>query len=218
MRNKRGYLGDLQGFINLDSLVDIVSNNVGILIILAVFMAMFSLLEKSEQVPTTEQSIENIEKLKIPWSHVSQKNNLLLLLRNDRLLFFDRALVYQRLKKYLSGSDPLPTNISLDQYSIELTAGGGHAHCLEFFPSPGAGQWRHQVSQHNGLMQTLMKKYPTEENYFFFWVDPDSFDLFREIRKSLWEKRFEVGWKPVRIESPLRYCSGDDQTRRFQPQ
>jgi len=218
MRNKRGYLGDLQGFINLDSLVDIVSNNVGILIILAVFMAMFSLLEKSEQVPTTEQSIENIEKLKIPWSHVSQKNNLLLLLRNDRLLFFDRALVYKRLKKYLSGSDPLPTNISLDQYSIELTAGGGHAHCLEFFPSPRAGQWWHQVSQHNGLMQTLMKKYPTEENYFFFWVDPDSFDLFREIRKSLWEKRFEVGWKPVRIESPLRYCSGDDQTRRFQPQ
>ena len=218
MRNKRGYLGDLQGFLNLDSLVDIVSNNVGILVILAVFMAMFSLLEKSEQVPTTEQSIENIEKLKIPWSHVSQKNNLLLLLRNDRLLFFDRALVYQRLKKYLSGSDPLPTNISLDQYSIELTAGGGHAHCLEFFPSPRAGQWWHQVSQHNGLMQTLMKKYPTEENYFFFWVDPDSFDLFREIRKSLWEKRFEVGWKPVRIESPLRYCSGDDQTRRFQPQ
>ena len=218
MRYKRGYLGDLQGFINLDSLVDIVSNNVGILVILAVFMAMFSLLEKSEQVPTTEQSIENIEKLKIPWSHVSQKNNLLLLLRNDRLLFFDRALVYQRLKKYLSGSDPLPTNISLDQYSIELTAGGGHAHCLEFFPSPRAGQWWHQVSQHNGLMQTLMKKYPTEENYFFFWVDPDSFDLFREIRKSLWEKRFEVGWKPVRIESPLRYCSGDDQTRRFQPQ
>ena len=218
MRNKRENLGELQGFLNLDSLVDIVSNNVGILVILAVFMAMFSLLEKSEQVPTTEQSIENIEKLKIPWSHVSQKNNLLLLLRNDRLLFFDRALVYQRLKKYLSGSDPLPTNISLDQYSIELTAGGGHAHCLEFFPSPRAGQWWHQVSQHNGLMQTLMKKYPTEENYFFFWVDPDSFDLFREIRKSLWEKRFEVGWKPVRIESPLRYCSGDDQTRRFQPQ
>ena len=52
MRNKRGYLGDLQGFLNLDSLVDIVSNNVGILIILAVFMAMFSLLEKSEQVST----------------------------------------------------------------------------------------------------------------------------------------------------------------------
>ena len=56
----------LQDFLNLDSLVDIVSNNVGILVILAVFMAMFSLLEKSEQVTTTEQPIEIIEKLKNP--------------------------------------------------------------------------------------------------------------------------------------------------------
>lgn len=218
MHRKRGLNGDFHNIFNLDSLVDIVSNNVGILVILAVFMAMFSLLEKNEQVISKTQSTENIEKLKIPWSHASQKNILLIFLRSERLLFLDRTLVYQRLKKYLSGSNPLPTNIRLDQYSIELTAGGGHTHCLEFFPSPGAGQWWHQVSQHNGLMQILMKKYPTEENYFFFWVDPDSFDLFREIRKSLWDKRFEVGWKPVRIESPLRYCSGDDQTRGFQPQ
>ena len=218
MRNKRGYLGDLQGFINLDSLVDIVSNNVGILIILAVFMAMFSLLEKSEQVPTTEQSIENIEKLKIPWSHVSQKNNLLLLLRNDRLLFFDRALVYQRLKKYLSGSEPLPKHVNLDQFSIELTVGSGHAHCLKFLPSPRAGQWWHQFSQRNGVMKKLIKKYAPEENYFFFWVDPDSFEMFREIRKSLWDLNFEVGWKPIRIETPLRYCSGVGQAREFLPQ
>ena len=66
MRNKRGYLGELQGFLNLDSLVDIVSNNVGILVIIAVFMAMFSLLEKSKQLPSTVQPIGNIEKLKIP--------------------------------------------------------------------------------------------------------------------------------------------------------
>ena len=67
-------------------------------------------------------------------------------------------------------------------------------------------------------MQTLMKKYPPEQNYFYFWVDPDSFDLFREIRKTLWEQRFEVGWKPLREESSLRYCSGDAQSGRINPQ
>ena len=51
-----------------------------------------------------------------------------------------------------------------------------------------------------------------------FWVDPDSFDLFREIRKTLWEQRYEVGWKPVREESALRYCSGDAQSGRINPQ
>jgi len=218
MRKKRGYLGDLPGLLNLDSLVDIVSNNVGILVILAVFMAMFSLLEKSEQVPEKEQPFENIEKIKIPWSHSSQKNNLLFLLRDNRILYLDRALVYQNLKKHLSGKEALPKQISLNQYSIKLTTGSGHAHCLEFLASPGAGQWWHQLSQHDGLLQSLMKKYPPEENYFFFWVDPKSFELFREIRESLWGQHFEVGWKPVRRESTLRYCSGNEQTRSFQPQ
>jgi hypothetical protein len=218
MRNKRGTLDDLPGLLNLDSLVDIVSNNVGILVILAVFMAMFSLLKKSDVTPQKEQTLENIEKIKIPWSHASQKNNLLFLLRDDRILYLDRALVYQNLKKYLSGKETLPKQIRLNQYSIKLTTGSGHAHCLEFLPSPGAGQWWHQLSEHDGLLTILMKKYPPEENYFFFWVDPKSFDLFREIRKSLWSQHFEVGWKPVRKESTLRYCSGNDQARSFQPQ
>ena len=218
MRKKRAFLSDLQSYLNLDSLVDIVSNNVGILVILAVFMAVFSLMDKREQVSSEEQPEKQIEKLKIPWSHASQKNSLLILLRDDRLLYLDRALVYQRLKKYLSGKDPLPTEFSLDQYSIKLTVGGRHTHCIEFLPSPTAGEWWHKFSRHRGLMQTLMKKYPPEQNYFFFWVDPDSFDLFREIRKTLWEQRFEVGWKPVREESALRYCSGDAQSGRINPQ
>ena len=63
MRKKREFSGDLQSFLNLDSLVDIVSNNVGILIILAVFMAIFSLMDKKNKVLPKEQSIEQVEKL-----------------------------------------------------------------------------------------------------------------------------------------------------------
>ena len=208
----------MPGLLNLDSMVDIVSNNVGILVILAVFMAMFSLLDKNEQTPEKEQSFENIEKIKIPWSHPSQKNKLLFLLRNNHILYLDRALVFQNLKKHLSNKNTLPKQISLNQYSIKLTTGNRHAYCLEFLPSPGAGQWWHQLSQSDGLLQSLMDKYHPVENYFFFWVDSKSFDLFREIRKSLWKHRFEVGWKPVRSDSVLRYCSGNDHAKSFQPQ
>ena len=218
MRKKRVFSGDFQSYLNLDSLVDIVSNNVGILVILAVFMAVFSLMDKREKVSSEEQPDQQIEKLKIPWSHVSQKNSLLVLLHEDRLLYLDRASVYKRLKKYLSGKEPLPTELSFDHYKIKLTVGGRHTHCIEFLPSPAAGEWWHNFYRHGGLMQILMKKYPPEQNYFFFWVDPDSFDLFREIRKTLWEQRFEVGWKPLREESALRYCSGDAQSGRINPQ
>ena len=218
MRKKREFSGDFQNYLNLDSLVDIVSNNVGILVILAVFMAVFSLLDIRETVSSEEKPDQQIEKLKIPWSHVSQKNSLLVLLHDDRLLYLDRASVYKRLKKYLSGKEPLPTELSFDQYTIKLTVGGRHRHCIEFLPSPAAGEWWHNFSRHGGLMHTLMKKYPPEQNYFFFWVDPNSFDLFREIRKTMWEQRFEVGWKPLREESALRYCSGDAQSGRINPQ
>ena len=218
MRKKKTFSGDLQSYLNLDSLVDIVSNNVGILVILAVFMAVFSLMDKREKVSSEEKPDQQIEKIKIPWSHVSQKNSLLVLLHDDRLLYLDRASVYKRLKKYLSGKEPLPTELSFDKYTIKLTVGGRHTHCIEFLPSPAAGEWWHNFYRHGGLMQILMKKYPPEQNYFFFWVDPDSFDLFREIRKSLWEQRFEVGWKPLREESALRYCSGDAQSGRINPQ
>lgn len=218
MRKKRGNLNDLPNFLNLDSLVDIVSNKVGILIILAVFMAMFSFIGGEEVFHSEEQSNEIIEKIKIPWSHASQKNSLLFFLKNDRLVYFDRALVFKKLKGYLSGKESLPKQIFLKDFSIELFTGRGHAHCIEFFPSTGSGQLWHQVSGQDGLMKSLKKKYPPEENYFFFWVEPQSFDLFRGIRQSLWEELYEVGWKPVRIGSPLLYCSGNYQTQSIQPQ
>ena len=67
MHRKRGLNGDFHNLLNLDSLVDIVSNNVGILIILAVFMAMFSLLGKNELVIPKTQSTENIKNEHIPF-------------------------------------------------------------------------------------------------------------------------------------------------------
>jgi len=217
MRKKRGYLNDTTNILNLDSLVDIVSNKVGILIILAVFIAMLTLIEKNETL-NREESISNIDKIKIPWAHSSQKNSLLFLIREDRLIFFDRAKVFKRLKNYLSGKKPLPKQISLDNFLIKLNTGIGHAHCIEFIPKTSSGKLWHQVYKKNGLIQKLKKKYPPEENYFFFWVDADSFVIFREIRESLWADNFEVGWKPIQNDSALQYCSGNNQRQKFQPQ
>ena len=72
MGKKKGPLNDNTNILNLDSLVDIFSNKVGILIILAVFTAMITLIEKKNTL-NNKESISNIEKIKIPWSHSSQK-------------------------------------------------------------------------------------------------------------------------------------------------
>ena len=218
MKKKRIFQNDLNNDLNLDSLVDIVSNKVGILIILAVISSILSLQEKKNLLNDEEIPITNIEKIKIPWSHSSQKNSLLFLLRKDRLIFFDRSKVFGRLKEYLSGNKPLPKQINLENFSIKLITGNRHAHCIEFLPNSNVGNWWHQDFRKGGLVQKLKNKFPSEENYFFFWVDADSFSSFREIRKSLWKENFEVGWKPIRNDSILQYCSGNYQKQNFQPQ
>ena len=218
MIKKRRGLNDSQNILNIDSLVDIVSNKVGILIILAVFIAIFSLKEKTTQVHKNEEPISNTEKIKIPWSHSSQKNSLLFLLRDNRLLFFDRAIIFKKLRKYLSSKKSLPKQINLENYFIELITGSRHSHCIEFFPKYSAGDWWHKVYRKDGLIQKLKKKFPPEENYFFFWVNSKSFTIFREIREYLWNENFEVGWKPIRNESTLQFCSGNHQNKYFNPQ
>ena len=118
MIKKRVPLNETTNILNLDSLVDIVSNKVGILIILAVFTAMLTLIEERDSL-NNDEPLSNIEKIKIPWARSSQKNILLFLLRDDRLFFFDRAMVFNRLKKYLSGNKPLPKQISLDDFIVK---------------------------------------------------------------------------------------------------
>ena len=143
MKKKRIFQNDLNNVLNLDSLVDIVSNKVGILVILAVIIAILSLQEKNNHLNVKEIPITNIEKIKIPWSHSSQKNSLLFLLRKDRLIFFDRSKVFGRLKEYLSGNKPLPKQINLENFSIKLITGNRHAHCIEFLPNSNVGNWWH---------------------------------------------------------------------------
>ena len=223
MRHQRKNANQL----NLDSLVDIVSNNVGILIILAIFMAMFSLIQTVETRPTPqeeEQELEITEKVLIPWSKYTQKTSHLFYIKENRLLYLNRSLVYEKLYKeqrsltgrgtnLQSGSTTYPFN----DYSVTLSAFSSYVHCLDFQPLPGVGEWWHQVIGNQGILTQLQQNYRPEEYYFFFWVDNDSFELFRDVRQYLWNNKFEVSWKPVGRQSPLRFCSGSRELS-FQPQ
>jgi len=205
--------------LNLDSLVDIVSNSVGILILLTAFVALLTLTAPlQDTTPETRKLEKPTEKIVIPWSHYSQKSGLFFLLRANQVLHLDRAEVYLKLQEQLSGDVAPPMELSLEGYDVTLTPISGHAHCLDFQPQPNAGLWWHEFQRSGGVLERLLDQHRPEETYFFFWVDPDSFELFRDLRQSLWDVNFEVGWKPVRRDSPLRYCSGFGQFRSFQPQ
>jgi len=205
--------------IGLDSLVDIVSNNVGILVILAIFMAIISIVSSPETKTKTEENVtESPKKIIIPWSHHSQKTSLLFVIRHNRLVYLDRTPIYQHMKKQLSTTRKPSTKVRLDSYDIELIPRSNYSHCLEFQTHSNAGYWWHQMIRGQGLLTQLLQQYPPSEFYYFFWVDTDSFELFKEIRQYLRDLNFEVGWKPITSRSPLLYCTGASRSLSFQPQ
>ena len=206
---------------SLDSLVDIVSNSVGILIILAVFMALLSVVESplDETVsPEKANDLLIIEKKRIPWSHSSQKSSLLFVLQDNRLLYLDRVAAYRSFQSELDGESELPLKANLDGYHVELTAQSSQNHCLQFFPEAGAGQWWGEVSRADGWLTRLLAEKSPSEEYLFFWADGASFELMREIREWTWDQRYEVGWKPITERSGLRFCTGLGRSLSFRPQ
>jgi len=206
---------------SLDSLVDIVSNSVGILIILAVFMALLSVVESPLDEPVSPEETNDlltVEKKRIPWSHSSQKSSLLFVLQDNRLLYLDRVAAYRSFESELDGEPELPLKADLDGYRVELTAQSSQNHCLQFFPETGAGQWWGEVSRADGWLTRLLAEKSPSEVYLFFWADEASFELMREIREWTWDQRYEVGWKPITERSGLRFCTGLGRSLSFRPQ
>ena len=206
---------------SLDSLVDIVSNSVGILIILAVFMALLSVVESPMDEPVSSEETNDlltVEKKRIPWSHSSQKSSLLFVLQDNRLLYLDRVAAYRSFESELDGEPELPLKADLDGYRVELTAQSSQNHCLQFFPEENAGQWWGEASRADGWLTTLLAEKSPSEVYLFFWADGASFELMREIREWTWDQRYEVGWKPITERSGLRFCTGLGRSLSFRPQ
>ncbi len=205
---------------NLDSLVDIVSNNLGILIILAAFMALFGLVNPLN---VTEQESRKAQvlpppKLLVPWSHASNKNPVLFVMRGNRILHLDMAKFFKQLAEQPEQSRPRPVTLQQKQLKIRFFPVTNQVYCLEFTPDRNAGETWHTARRGASAWQRVAKRYRPESFYYFFWVSGDSFELFRDVRKQLWTDQYEVGWKPVTKDEPLEICSGFEGSTGFQPQ
>lgn len=204
----------------LDSLVDIVSNIVGILVILAAFMALFGLINPAtvtepQRAPNRPQPPK---RLLIPWSHATHKNSVMFSLEGNRLLHLDLRAFYRRLGERRQQGRPRPETVEQPGLDIRFFPVTSQVYCLEFKPKPRAGEtWLQALGGGSDWKRTL-GLYPPEKFYYFFWVAGDSFELFREVRKTLWENNYEVGWKPLAKKAAMETCTGFSGSTGFQPQ
>jgi len=206
--------------LSLDSLVDIVSNNVGILIILAAFMALFALIrpltpQEREQATATDPPPERLE---VPWSHATNKEQIYFTIRDGRLLHLDLRPFYRELAKLPSDRGLKPVTISRSGLDIRFFPVTNQIYCLEFQPESGAGETWTAARQGGSSWAAARARYAARDFVYFFWVTGDSFELFRTVRDRLREQDVEVGWKPVQPDAPLELCNGFQGSSAFRPQ
>ena len=204
--------------VNLDSLVDIVSNIVGALVLLAAFMALFGLINRPAEDSARNPALLQPEKVLVPWSHPTNKVPVLFVIQGNRILSLDLREFYKNLSKLPPTKKPEQSKFRQEGYTINFFPVTNQTYCMVFEPEEGQGETWLQGNRPGSRWAGVLAQYPSESFYYFFWVRDDSFELFRNVRQSLWESNYEVGWKPMNKDSSLEICNGFEGATGFQPQ
>ena len=211
----------------LDALVDIVSNNVGILMILAAFVAVLLVLfpgwpgsPVAENDDTRAGELTRAKELSVtvPWTRATSKSSLFAFLGAGRIKVLDLDPLYTELQKRPALRRPQPLDLRWPDMAVRFYPVTNEVYCIQFRPEAGAGETWAEAGKPGSDWQRSRERLKGERFTTFFWVASDSFGAFRTLRDTLRQEGLEVGWKPVRRDAPLELCQGVDGGSGLDPQ
>lgn len=210
---------------NLDSFLDILTNTVGILMFIGVFVSLVA-VEASTMVQT-------------PLVKESRKTPYLIELRENSFIDLENyfPIVQDELETFINS---LPTCVEPSRpYSSSLYALRAYIDRLEDYNrcterlarrasnfevttehyrvsfdfigesriyesrNNQTGENVEELEQENSEFQKLLSELNPEEDYLAFIVRPESFPIFRKAREMAWKEGFDVGWEPHPSEEPI---------------
>ncbi|MGK0271043.1 MAG: hypothetical protein ACI88H_001696 [Cocleimonas sp.] len=191
----------MKNLISLDSLTDIVSNSVGILIIFAVI----NLIHDNNK---TYQ-------LEIPIEHRTELSPAFFMIKNDSILEMDIDTLFSNATLQATrGAAKRERIFSLDYFDVlgKINEDDG----ISFFARDTA-KWPkfQELGKGNSKLTTALNKLDSKKQFAFFFVydssdDDDSpgsgFEAFREAREYLKARRIKTGWRPVNDDAPANIC------------
>ena len=207
---------------NLDSFLDILTNTVGVLM----FISLFVTLIATGSSPKTRVTIQT------PLSSPTEKDSLWFEIQGNRVSHLNLRQVRQ---KELELTDNLPNcnrpgdNSAPDYVSRQniyqsclLSVMGRQSNfrastqnyqvrtvdqgvSLQFEPtSENIGEAPNQLQADNSNFRQVLAQYNPDKDYLIFIVRPDSFEAFRAARKQAWDAGYEVGWEPLSPGTPIK--------------
>lgn len=191
----------MKNLINVDSLTDIVSNSVGILIIFAVI----NLIHDNNK--TYE--------LEIPIEHETELRPAYIISKDDRLLLLDTEQVFSKAAQQASNGAAVGKRI------FELGYGGLFAQVDETkgvsFHARVTDDWPKftELSKNGSELQKQLNKIDPQQYFAYFFVYDETnlgstagsgYESFRVARQYLKSRRIKSGWQPVNTEFPPSIC------------
>jgi len=191
----------MRNLISLDSLTDIVSNSVGILIIFAVI----NLIHDDNK---TYQ-------LEIPLEHDTDLSPAFFISKNDRILAMDTDTLFANAA--LQATSGAANNKRL--FNLEYSGLLGQIDDekgISFF-ARDTTEWPefNELEKRNSdLRESLDKLDPKKQFAYFFVYDNtedgsssgSGFEAFRKAREYLKRHTIKTGWQPVNSDSPANIC------------
>ena len=194
----------MKQFINVDSLTDIVSNSVGILIILAVV----SLIHDNSKA----------YQLEIPIEHQSELSPVFIIAKDDSLIVLDTDKIFGNAAMQATDGAAGGKRIFPLEYG-QLFGQIDNDHGIMFHAQDieGSEDWHHfntLEKNNSGLRQQFNKIDPQKQFAYFFVYDEvgesnisgSGFESFRKAREYLKSRHIKSGWKPVDSDNPASIC------------
>ncbi len=209
---------------NLDSFLDILTNTVGVLMFMTLFITLVA--------------VESSNIVRTPLVSKTDKKPRFFEVRNNRLMFIDDQTIDRQLNQVLPNckSPDIPKSVNEEDYYYYLNQIEAYQTCrlslidtlqnfrgrTEYYTArfsdlgsmiyepinEKGGELPEEMTKDNSEFNQVLKELNPNHDYLAFIVRPDSFAAFRTARKEADKLGFDVGWEPFTPDTPIIFGSG----------
>lgn len=223
MKKRRQYLTTSSQSLNLDSFLDVMTNTVGVL----VFICLFVYLVAAQASKT----------IKTPIVSQSDKTPRFFEVRDGRIHHLDTEKINQQFSSLISSlpdcyRPDIPDYIDPEMYRYYLDRLETYQSCnqkridsVEDFEAENKyyqvklegesllyepksyvqGESSSQLTQNNSEFNTILSNLDPETEFLAFIVKADSYEAFRAAREVAWKQGFDVGWEPQTVDTEVAF-------------
>ncbi|AFY89197.1 hypothetical protein Chro_3765 [Chroococcidiopsis thermalis PCC 7203] len=219
---------------NLDSFLDILTNTVGVLMFVSLFISLVA--------------VQSATIVRTPLVSKTEKQPHFFEIRGNKVTYIDTKVAQSHIKELVESltvcSKPIPPDSNLSDYDFfyeqlqeyyrwlqeyqdcitykaqefrTFQVRTSHYNVrLELEPfsevyepiEADVGESSKELKQENSEYKSILKKLSPQTDYLAFIVRPDSFETFRQAREIAWKDKFSVGWEPMKTDAQIRFSSG----------